>query len=134
MNFNKIRINILINLAEDTDEVINLQFSPATTHIDATWQLNNPSGDVTRYRVAYEEGDFGSFCFTDETSTYNTACDQNPLLVPCQRYNITVQPQNIDADIGVPVTGSSYTLPGKLIRKQLNTEITPASFFNTIIN
>ena len=86
------------------------------TSIDATWLLESPSGDVTTFRVSYTDrdvGDIGFYCFTDVPSTFESDCHQYIQLLPCKGYDVTVQPRNIDIDIGISAVGISYTLPGK---------------------
>ena len=99
----------------------NLKFSPAKNFIDVTWNLNNPSGDVIRYRVAYKKHDTTTekTCYTPEPSTVDTDCNErNVPLESCTGYDITVQPLDYtNRPIGVATTALSYTLPGKMKAK-----------------
>ncbi|XP_047735613.1 immunoglobulin superfamily member 22-like [Hyalella azteca] len=85
--------------------------------IDATWELQEPTGEVFRYRVSWipNGSSFSAaWCYVNSSATSTSACDVYPTLDSCTLYNVTVQPRTFgrsaQINTGTPASAATYTL------------------------
>jgi hypothetical protein len=86
--------------------------------IDATWELQEPTGKVFRYLVSWIPDGVSfatAICYVNSPATSTSACDEYPTLHSCTLYTVTVQPRAIegtssDYNTGTPASEAAYTL------------------------
>ncbi|XP_018012691.1 uncharacterized protein LOC108669793 [Hyalella azteca] len=99
------------------DVVSQLKLFPNVTMIDATWELQEPTAEVSRYYVSWIPDGLSvpaASCYIDSPATSTSACDGYQTLDSCTFYNVTVQPMALDGstevDTGTPASAADYTL------------------------
>ncbi|XP_047739059.1 uncharacterized protein LOC125178709 [Hyalella azteca] len=99
------------------DVVSQLKLYPQKTMIDATWELQEPTGEVIRYLVSWIPDGVGvatASCYVNSSATSTSACDVYPTLDSCTLYTVTVQPKALGGstqiNTGTPASAAAYTL------------------------
>jgi hypothetical protein len=98
--------------------VSQLKLSPKKTMIDATWELQEPTGKVFRYLISWIPDGVSfatAFCYVNSPAISTSACDVYPTLKSCTLYTVTVQPRAIEGssseyNTGTPASAAAYTL------------------------
>ncbi|XP_047741602.1 phosphatidylinositol phosphatase PTPRQ [Hyalella azteca] len=85
--------------------------------IDASWELQEQTGMVSRYQVSWTPNGANkptASCYVDTTKTNTSSCDVYPTIGSCTLYTVTVQPQTLSQSTpsftGTPASAADYTL------------------------